>query len=67
MQTADFVATVSDGKNDPNKVTVAFTMALNALLRGHTAAIILMVGAVALGVPDVVDLLMGATGSLQIT
>ena len=51
MQTTDFVATVFDGKSNPNKVTVTFTMALNALLKGHTATIILMVEAVELGKP----------------
>lgn len=51
MQTTDFVATVFDGKSNPNKVTVAFTMALNALLKGHSATIILMVEAVELGQP----------------
>ncbi len=55
MQPADFVSTVFDGKNDPNKVTVTFTMALNALLKGHTAAIILMVEAVELGVPGATE------------
>lgn len=52
MQSSDFVATVFDGSSNPNKVTVAFTMALNALLKGHTATIILMVEAVELGKPD---------------
>lgn len=49
MQQSDFVTTLFDGKGNPNKVTVAFTMALNALLKGHTACIILMVEAVELG------------------
>ena len=51
MQTTDFVATVFDGRSNPNKVTVTFTMALNALLKGHTATIVLMVEAVELGKP----------------
>ena len=51
MQTSDFVATVFDGTSNPEKVTVTFTMALNALLKGHTATIILMVHAVELGKP----------------
>lgn len=51
MQTTDFVATVFDGRSNPNKVTVTFTMALNALLKGYTATIILMVAAVELGKP----------------
>lgn len=51
MQTTDFVTTVFDGKSNPNKVTVAFTMALNAVLKGHSATVILMVEAVELGKP----------------
>jgi len=51
MQTADFVATLFDGKSNPGKVTVAFTMALNALAKGHSAVILLMVEAVELGQP----------------
>lgn len=123
MTQTDFVATIFDGKGNPEKVTVSFTMALNALLKGHTATIILMMQAVELGqpgaaagmaigapfepvadllskflehggriaicgacmihnglnaqqmdprfevinAPDVIDLLMGAKGSLQVT
>lgn len=52
MKTSDFVVTLFDGQNNPNKVTVAFTMALNALKKGHSAIIILMVEAVELGKPD---------------
>ncbi|HMO48233.1 MAG TPA: DsrE family protein [Rubrivivax sp.] len=59
MQTTDFVATVFDGTGNPNKVTVTFTMALNALLKGHTATIILMVEAVELGKP-------GATAGMAV-
>ena len=59
MQTTDFVATVFDGTGNPNKVTETFTMALNALLKGHTATIILMVEAVELGKP-------GATAGMDI-
>ncbi len=55
MQQTDFIATVFDGKGNPNKVTVAFTMALNAILKGHTATIILMVEAVELGKPGAAD------------
>lgn len=51
MQTTDFVATIFDGRSNPNKVTVTFIMALNALLKGHTATIILMVEAVELDNP----------------
>lgn len=59
MQPTDFVATVFDGKSNPNKVTVTFTMALNAVLKGHTATVILMVEAVELGKP-------GATAGMDI-
>ncbi|KKW67998.1 sulfur reduction protein DsrE [Lampropedia cohaerens] len=52
MPTTDFVATLFDGRSNPNKVTVAFTMAVNALKKGHSATIILMVEAVELGKPD---------------
>jgi len=52
MQTADFVTTVFDGKSNPAKVTVAFTMALNAVKAGHSAMLLLMVKAVELGLPD---------------
>ncbi len=55
MQTTDFVTTIFDGRNDPNKVTVAFTMALNALQKGHSATVILMVEAVELGKPGATD------------
>lgn len=59
MQTTDFVATVFDGHSNPNKVTVTFTMALNAVKKGHTATVILMVEAVELGKP-------GATAGIDI-
>lgn len=55
MQQTDFVATLFDGSGNPAKVTVAFTMALNALRKGHSATLILMVDAVALGKPDAAD------------
>lgn len=51
MQTADFVATLFDGTSNPNKITVAFTMALNALKAGHSAIVLLMVEGVELGKP----------------
>ncbi|AJE47201.1 DsrE family protein [Celeribacter indicus] len=59
MQTADFVATVFDGKSNPAKVTVAFTMANKALEQGRSAMVLLMVEAVELGVP-------GATGGMDV-
>lgn len=55
MKPADFVATIFDGKSNPAKVTVSFTMALNALNKGHSAIILLMVEAVELGLPGAVD------------
>lgn len=123
VQTTAFVATLFDERNNPDKVTVAFTMGNKALEKGHTATVILMAQAVHLGKPgqadgldigapfkpvpdllagflekggtvavckscmehnglspadldprfpvitadDVIDLMMGATGSLQIT
>lgn len=51
MQTADFVTTVFDGQSNPAKITVAFTMALNAVKAGHSTMLLLMVEAVELGVP----------------
>lgn len=119
---AAFVSTLFHGQSNPDKVTVALTMALTARLKGHTACLILMAEGVSMGVPgaahnmdigqpfepaadllrqyldaggrvaickscmlhhglsaeqmdtrfeiitapDVIDLLMGATGSLQI-
>ncbi|WP_417807449.1 DsrE family protein [Thioclava sp.] len=55
MQTAEFVTTVFDGKSNPAKVTVAFTMALNAVKAGHSAMVLLMVEAVELGVPGATE------------
>lgn len=55
IKPADFVATIFDGKSNPAKVTVAFTMAVNALNKGHSAIILLMVDAVELGRPHAVD------------
>lgn len=55
MQSADFVATLFDGRANPAKVTVAFTMALNALQKGHGAMVLLMVEAVELGQPGATD------------
>lgn len=51
MQT-DFVSTLFDGHSNNDKVTVAFTMAVNALAKGHSATIILMAQAVELGQPE---------------
>ncbi len=55
MQIANFVTTLFEGKSNPGKVTVAFTMALNALMKGHSAIVLLMVEAVELGQPGAMD------------
>ncbi|MBS5144224.1 MAG: DsrE family protein [Butyricicoccus pullicaecorum] len=52
MRNTDFVVTLFEGKSNPNHVTVAVVMGLNALKQGHSATIILMVDAVALGKPE---------------
>mgnify|MGYP003377325768 FL=1 len=52
MKQTDFVVTLFEGKENPDNLTVAVVMALNALKQGHSASIILMVKAVALGQPD---------------
>lgn len=59
MRNTDFVVTLFEGKSNPNNLTVAVVMALNALKQGHTATIILMVEAVELGKP-------GATKGINI-
>ena len=59
MRTTDFVVTLFEGKSNPNNLTVAVVMALNALKQGHSATIILMVEAVELGKP-------GATKGIDI-
>lgn len=59
IQAADFITTIFDGKRNPNKVTVTFTMALNAVLKAHSSMVILMVEAVELGIP-------GATQGMDI-
>ena len=55
MQCTDFVATLFHGRDDPAKVTVAFTMALAALGKGHSATLVLMVDAVHLGCPGATE------------
>lgn len=54
MQT-DYVSTLFDGHSNADKVTVALTMAVNALAKGHSATIILMAQAVELGRPGAAD------------
>lgn len=57
MKTTDFVATLYEGANNPNKVTVAFTMGLTALEKGYSATLILMVDAVYLAYPHATQLI----------
>lgn len=52
VPTTDFVATLFDGKANPEKVTVTLTLALNAVKKGHTATLVLMAAATGLGLPD---------------
>ena len=59
MRTTDFVVTLFEGKSNPNNLTVAVVMGLNALQQGHSSTIILMVEAVELGKP-------GATKGIDI-
>lgn len=49
---SDFVTTLFDGYSNTDKVTVGFTMAVNALAKGHSATVILMAKSVELGKPD---------------
>ncbi len=51
----DYVGTLFDNQSNPNKVTVAFTMANKALAAGYSTALILMVDAVHLSCPGRVD------------
>ncbi len=56
MATAtDYVSTLFDDKSNPNKITLAFTMACIALKKGHSATVILMVDAVHLALPNALD------------
>jgi len=55
VQPAQFVSTLFHGQGNPDKATVALTMALNARLKGHTACLILMAEGVTLGVPGAAD------------
>ncbi|MBQ4347449.1 MAG: sulfur reduction protein DsrE [Firmicutes bacterium] len=59
MRKTDFVVTLFEGAGNPNNLTVAVVMALNAVKQGHSATIILMVEAVELGKP-------GATKGIDI-
>lgn len=53
--TADYVSTLYHGQGNPDKATVALTMALAARRKGHTTCLILMAEGVTLGVPGAAD------------
>ncbi|MFW6458125.1 MAG: DsrE family protein [Halodesulfurarchaeum sp.] len=55
MESTDFVTTLFHERNNPDKVTVAFTMALKAVEKGHSATVILMADGVHLGKPGHAD------------
>ena len=55
VNTTDYVGTLFDDSSNPNKITVALTMALKALEKGHSASVILMVDAVHLAVKDALE------------
>ena len=54
-KSTDYVGTLFDDKTNPNKLTLAFTMAGIALKKGHSATVILMVDAVNLALPNALD------------
>ena len=53
--TTDYVGTLFDNESNPNKITLAFTMAGVALKKGHSASVILMVEAVHLALPNALE------------
>jgi len=55
MQTSDYVSTLFDAKTNPDKVTVAFTMAFKAVSKGYSATVILMAAGVHMGKPGYAD------------
>ena len=55
LVTTDYVGTLFDNETNPNKITLAFTMAVTALKRGHSSTLILMVDAVHLALPNALD------------
>jgi predicted peroxiredoxin len=56
IKTTDYVGTLFDNsESNPNKITLAFTMAGVALKKGHSASVILMVDAVHLALPNALD------------
>lgn len=55
LKTTDYVGTLFDDNSNPNKITVALTMAVKALEKGHSASLILMVDAVHLAIKDALN------------
>ena len=55
LTTTDYVGTLFDDQTNPNKITVAYTMAVTALERGHSSTLILMVDAVHLARLNALD------------
>lgn len=56
VNNTDYVGTLFDNsESNPSKITLAFTMAGAALKKGHSASVILMVGAVSLALPNALD------------
>lgn len=55
VMNAEYVSTLFHGLGNPDKVTVALTMALNARCKGHSCCLILMAEGVELGVPGATD------------
>ncbi|MDP8162969.1 DsrE family protein [Pasteurella skyensis] len=51
----DYVGTIFENETNPNKPTVAFTLANKALEKGYSAAIILMVDAVSMSISGAID------------
>ncbi|MDP8079723.1 DsrE family protein [Phocoenobacter skyensis] len=51
----DYVGTIFENETNPNKPTVAFTLANKVLEKGYSATILLMVDAVSLAIPGKVD------------
>lgn len=49
MEFADLLITLTAHDNDPNNVTIAFTMGMKALEKGHDVTIMLMSDAVHIG------------------
>lgn len=50
--TSQYVGTLFDKQSAPERITVAFTMAHQALVKGYSASVILMVDAVHLALPQ---------------